>query len=367
MPLEFTADYSLLPERIDQIDPVKYGETRNYVDGSVTYLSPYISRGVISTKQVLEHVLKKGYVISEIGSFIKELCWRDYFQRVAQHKDLNQDIKQVQQPVANQAIPEAIVRATTGISGIDKAIQDLYKTGYMHNHCRMYTASVVCNSAKSHWLLPAKWMYYHLLDGDWASNACSWQWVAGANSAKKYLANQENINKYTHTNQFGTFLDYAYESLAEMEIPQVLISTQTLKLETILPINKPLEIDKSLPTVIYNYYNLDPIWLSKEKANRILLLEPAFFEAYPISEKCMDFMLSLANNIPGIQVFTGSFDTLVQHYPLTTIHYKEHPFNSHYRGMEAPRDWISEELTGYYPSFFAYWKEIEKQLVLKYS
>ena len=364
--MEFASDYQSILDRIDQIDPVKYGETRNYSDGAVTYLSPYVSRGVISTKQILEEVLKKGYAVSAIESFVKELCWRDYFQRVGQHRDLNQDIKQQQQPVSNQDIPEAIFQATTGISGIDQAIQDLYKTGYMHNHCRMYTASVVCNSAKSHWLLPAKWMYYHLLDGDWASNACSWQWVAGANSAKKYVANQENINRYTHTNQVGTFLDCSYEALAEMEIPPVLISTQSLKLETILPINKPLEINKSLPTFIYNYYNLDPVWRSNEKGNRILLLEPAFFDAYPISEKCMEFMLSLANNISGIQVFVGSFNELYEQIQLQTIHYKEHPFNSHYSGIEDPRDWISEQLTDYYPSFFAYWKKIEKEVSHKY-
>jgi deoxyribodipyrimidine photo-lyase len=81
-------------EKLDEIDPVKYGRTRNYVNGAVTCLSPYISRGVISTKQVLEVVLEKGYPISEIESFVKELCWRDYFQRVGQVKDLNME-KQV--------------------------------------------------------------------------------------------------------------------------------------------------------------------------------------------------------------------------------------------------------------------------------
>lgn len=78
-------------------------------------------------------------------------------------------------------------------------------------------------------------------------------------------------------------------------------------------------------------------------------------------------MLILSNNIPGIQVFTGSFDALVQHYQLTKIHYKEHPFNSHYWGMESPRDWISEEVTDYYPSFFTYWKKVEKHLAKTFS
>ncbi|MDZ7614471.1 MAG: FAD-binding domain-containing protein [Flavobacteriaceae bacterium] len=277
MELQFATDYTTILEKIDQIDPLKYGKTRNYVDGAVTYLSPYISRGVISTRQVLERVLAKGYKIPEIESFVKELCWRDYFQRVGQVKNLNQEIKQAQLPVSNHEIPVAVLEGKTGIKGIDEAIQQLYRNGYMHNHCRMYTASLVCNIGKSHWLQPAQWMYYHLLDGDWASNACSWQWVAGANSSKKYYANQENINKYTKTNQVNTYLDKSYEALETIETPAELAATQKFTPETELPLASEIQVDSQIPTFIYNYYNLDPLWHAKEKGNRILLIEPDFF------------------------------------------------------------------------------------------
>ena len=66
----FATDYKTILERIDAIDPLKYGKTRNFVDGDVSYLSPYISRGVISTKQVLDHVMSKGYTILKIESFV---------------------------------------------------------------------------------------------------------------------------------------------------------------------------------------------------------------------------------------------------------------------------------------------------------
>jgi deoxyribodipyrimidine photo-lyase len=82
MPHLFPTDHASILKKIDQIDPLKYAKTRNFIDGHVTYLSPYISRGVISTKQVLEHVLSKGYKVYQMDSFVKELCWRDYFQRV---------------------------------------------------------------------------------------------------------------------------------------------------------------------------------------------------------------------------------------------------------------------------------------------
>lgn len=362
MDLKFTTDYKTILEKLDEVDPLKYGKTRNFVNGAVTYLSPYISRGVISTKQVLLHILAKGYKIQQIESFVKELCWRDYFQRVGQHKNLNQDIKQAQDLVLNYEIPVEIVNANTGIIGIDNAIQKLYSTGYMHNHCRMYTASVVCNIAKSHWLRPAQWMYYHLLDGDWASNACSWQWVAGANSSKKYYANQENVNKYTNTNQTATFLDSLYEAIEQREVPETLVATQKLLFETTLPKSELLQLDNNLPTFIYNYYNLDPLWHAEELGNRILLVEPEFFAAYPVNNNCIDFMLSLGNNIPNVQVFVGSFEALRNQYHLQNIYYKEHPLNIGYTGTEETRDWITDKVTGYYPSFFSYWKKAEKYL-----
>jgi deoxyribodipyrimidine photo-lyase len=121
-----------------------------------------------------------------------------------------------------------------------------------------------------------------------------------------------------------------------------------------------------LPIFIYNYYNLDPLWRLEEKGNRILLLEPAFFDTYPISEKCIAFILRLAKNIPGMQVFIGSCASLCKKHQLNRIYYKEHPLHTGYSGIEDSRDWIAEEVNGYYPSFFAYWKKVEQQLLLKY-
>jgi deoxyribodipyrimidine photo-lyase len=366
MLFHFPADYDSILQQMDQIDPVLYGKTRNYIDGHVTRLSPYLSRGVISTKQLLEHVLSKGYKISQIETFVKELCWRDYFQRVGQAKDLNKEIKYPQDPVAHAEIPNAILNAKTGITGIDEAIAQLYRSGYMHNHCRMYTASVVCNIARSHWLYPAQWMYYHLLDGDWASNACSWQWVSGANSNKKYYANQENINKYTHTKDQNTFLDLSYESLEIMSIPPSLEATERRMLTTSLPECNELSIDHELPNFIYNYYNLDHRWHQHEEGNRILLLDPDFFASYPVDKKCIDFILTLSKNIPELQVFVGSFDTLMKNYPVGKIYYKEHPLNIGYEGIVEERDWIADEVTGYYPSFYAYWKKTEPFIYKNY-
>ncbi|MGA1048830.1 MAG: FAD-binding domain-containing protein, partial [Minisyncoccia bacterium] len=135
-----------------------------------------------------------------------ELAWKEYFLRVWENKmdDIWTDLKHPAS-YSNTQIPSNIVDANTGINTIDSAIEELYQTGYMHNHARMWTASLVTNIAKSYWKIPSQWMYYHLLDGDIASNTLSWQWVSGTFSSKKYFANQENINKYSKTNQYNTF------------------------------------------------------------------------------------------------------------------------------------------------------------------
>ncbi|WP_298300826.1 FAD-binding domain-containing protein [Hydrotalea sp.] len=360
-----STDYPSILQAIDVIEPIAYAQTRNYLNGKVTYLSPYLSRGVISTRQILQHLILQKFTFSEVKVLLQELAWRDYYQRIWQEKgaQINQNIFQLTRQFHTNLLPTSILEATTGITVIDTAIQQMYQTGYMHNHCRMYTASMACNVAQTHWLIPAKWMYYYLMDGDWASNALSWQWVAGTFSSKQYVANQENMNRFTGTRQYHTFLDVPYEQLPLQIIPQVLQHRSSLQLSTTLPNHlPPLQINPLLPTLIYNYYNLSATWHQHTLANRILLLEPALFQQYPVSDKCIHFALELAQNIPGIQCFAGSFEALINLTGKSTIIYREHPLNQHYQGEIEPREWMVPEVKGYFPSFFSYWKKITKKL-----
>ena len=359
----FPTSYDLIVERINAINPIKYAKTRNFINGDVTYLSPYISRGVISVAQIKEAVLQKGYKPYEIEKFLQELAWREYYQRVWQVKkeELFADLKQPQPDFLHDQIPTAIVNASTGIQVIDDQINTFYSTGYLHNHIRMYLAAMVCNNAKSHWLTPAKWMYYHLLDGDLASNSCSWQWVAGSFSSKKYYCNQENINKYTGTNQLQTFLDDSYEHIATMPVPIALEAITTIDLKTNLPQTEVPILDTSKPTLLYNSYNLDPLWRATENVNRVLLLEPSHFNKYPVSEKVMDFIIALSKNIDGIIIYAGEVDVLIKQYEGLTISNafisKEHPAFEYYPGIKDSRDWMFPNTEGYYPSFFGFWKK----------
>jgi deoxyribodipyrimidine photo-lyase len=279
-----------------------------------------------------------------------------------------EDLKQPQPNVAHHQMPGALKNAATGIDAIDKQIKHLYATGYLHNHIRMYVASITCNIGKAHWRQPAEWLYYHLLDGDIASNNCSWQWVAGAFASKKYYCNQENINKYTFSKQQHSFLDKSYDELPLMPVPEVLQSNSFLSLSTLLPQTTLPKIDVTKPTIIYNSYNLDPKWREDDDVNRVLLLEPSHFERYPVSEKVLNFIVGLSANIKAIQLYTGEIKAIEDLYaesalPINkAIITKEHPLFSHYPGIKDSRHWMFPEITGFYPSFFSYWKKCEQFL-----
>ena len=313
---------------------------------------------------MFKHIIGLGLPWHEIEKFVQELAWRDYFQQVwiAKKEGIKQDLKNKQSPVSNYQIPKPIVESNTGIEAVDQAIRELYATGYMHNHMRMYVASVCCNVANSHWLAPANWMYSHLLDGDLASNYLSWQWVAGTFSNKKYYANQQNINTFFNSTQRNTFLDVDYGCFETMDIPGELVETVHWNVAPALPKQENSKLIKNKTTLVYNYYNIDPYWHKGEDVQRVFLMEPSFFEQYPVSRRCMDFALELTKNIEGIQMYIGEFSDLKDQLDSGKIIYKEHPTNVHYLGFEEARYWLSS-IVGYFPSFFSFWKKCKKELL----
>ena len=360
--IEFPTSISEIYRQIQSINPIQYRATRNFGNGAITQLSPYISRGAISTSSIFEHLKTLGLQWFDIEGLVQQLAWRDYFQNVwkVEKDGIFSDLKQPQENVESTGIPTAVLKGETGIQILDEAVKTLYETGYLHNHLRMYLASVCCNIAHCHWSEPAKWLYSNLLDGDLASNHLSWQWVAGSFSKKKYFANQDNLNKYFGGTQKGTFLDVDYSDFETLKTPDLLKETQHFNGRTSLDF---IQNDKILneKTLVFNYYNLDFAWHENETFQRILLLEPTFFEQFPISEKCLDFALALSKNIPDLKIFVGEFSALNEIISTENICYKEHPTNNHYAGTRENRTLLSN-LEGNFPSFFNYWKKIKKEL-----
>jgi deoxyribodipyrimidine photo-lyase len=308
---------------------------------------------------VLDRILER-YRFSEAEKLIFELAWRDFFQAVyAWHgENIFSDLLQVQQPVSLYHLPKVVEESNTGIQVLDDSINTLYETGYMHNHARMWLASLICNIARVHWREPASWLYYHLLDGDLASNTLSWQWVAGSFASKKYYANQDNLDKYSGHIQRNTILDTTYEQLPYLSIPEAYKVPTSQKLHTTLPASS-LSIVPDKPLLLYHIWMLNPTWHKDLEATRVLVLEPSFFQRYPISPKRMNFILSLSKQIPYLQIYVGEVSELQGIEFCPEIYTKDHPTIRHWR---LPR--LIKEVSGSmfnpaqkeYRSFSAYWK-----------
>ena len=200
-------------KRLNQIDPIHYGQTRNFGDGKVTKLSPYIHHGVLSLNEVRNHALKMGDHPEQVTKFIQELAWRDFWKRVAEaHPEWlwhDAEAYKTGYEADDYAdnLPEDIEKGVTGVASIDHFIGDLIDTGYVHNHGRMYIASYVVHFRRVKWQAGAKWFLKHLLDGDEASNNFSWQWVASTFSNKPYIFNLENVEKF-----FSNLVDTSIEN-----------------------------------------------------------------------------------------------------------------------------------------------------------
>lgn len=193
-----------------------YRATRNHVDGQVTRLSPYIRYGVLSLAEVSGFARSQVDDVREIEKFLNELGWRDYFQRVYREMgdDIWTDLEQYKTGFdADQyadTLPEDVRHGKTGVQFVDDFIQELYATGYLHNHARMWLAAYVVHWRHVKWQAGARWFLEHLLDGDPASNNLSWQWVASTFSHKPYYYNIENVQKYTGK-YIGAAEDFGHE------------------------------------------------------------------------------------------------------------------------------------------------------------
>ncbi len=208
-------------QRIAAINPSTYAKTRNALDGAVTRLSPYITHGLVGIPDIVA-MLYEQRPLTFNDKIVFEFAWREFFHHVWAIKG-DGIFKGIHESVYAgrylETLPEDIAQGRTGVPVIDAAVRDLYATGYLHNHARMWLASYTVHIRKVHWRAGADWLYAHLLDGDCASNHLSWQWVAGTFSSKPYLFNAENVamfakgGAYQHWLSSGTVIDQSYEAL----------------------------------------------------------------------------------------------------------------------------------------------------------
>lgn len=210
-----------------QVAPQRYAASRNDLNGAVTRLSPYLRHGVLSLAEVRDAALLAVAQPNEAAKLINEFGWRDYFQRV--YAQIGAGIWQDREPTTTGEpadvyapdLPADIREGQTGLACMDGFRDELVRTGYLHNHARMWLAAYIVHWRRIAWQAGARWFLQHLLDGDPASNNLSWQWVAGTFSSKPYFFNRTNLERYTESRYCATCplrercpFDASYEALS---------------------------------------------------------------------------------------------------------------------------------------------------------
>ena len=359
----FPTDLKSIQSRLLRINPIEYAKTRNYINGKVTLISPYLTHGVISTQDVARAVLSR-YNKKDSFTFIFELAWREYLHMVWFNLKnmIEEDIDCEQEGVVNKKMLSSVLNAKTGVESIDNAINNLYKTGYLHNQTKLWIASLVCNIAKTHWKVPSLWLYYNSLDGDIGINTLCWQTAAGTFNGHKYYINQELINKYSEIPQTDTFLDKIIPEVKKMSIPRPLQEVvKDFELRTELPESEVFEVDSSLPVLLYSIWNLKPDWHTTKNAQRILVLEPSHFNKYPMGRKRIQFILDLAKNIPDLKIYVGEISALKNLNRCKDVVCIQHPAIEHWPGKREYRSVIFENLINKYREYDEFWEEAEQE------
>ena len=278
-------DYKQINVLIDDLINFKisnYHKLRNFVYygvnryENVSALSAFISRGVLREKTLLKKVISSA---NKNEKFIQEIFWRIYWQGwLESHKNIWKDYKQNIKHIENNKLSSLInyqdaINGNTSIKPFNEWVKILKEHGYLHNHERMWFASIWIHYLQIPWELGQKFFYENLLDGDVASNLLSWRWVSGLQTlGKKYIATEENINKYTNNRYLGFKLPKVRNIILKNE-DRILNSINASKFK---------EPYKNCAFVIMdNNLNLDLFKKVKSKINALILLK---FNLKPIEK-----------------------------------------------------------------------------------
>lgn len=233
----------------------RYANGRNYDLGAgrhkaVSQLSPYIRHRLITEPEVLRAALS-AHSAKDAEKFIDEVIWRGYFKGWLERRPhiwrsytqgLQADLAALSR---DRALRRDVARAQEGQTGIacfDAWAAELVETGYLHNHARMWFASIWIFTLGLPWRLGADFFYRHLLDGDAASNTLGWRWVAGLHTrGKPYPARADNIK---------TFTQGRFDPRGLADVSQGLEATEPEGLPPIQPLRAVAAPQKGLPSAV---------------------------------------------------------------------------------------------------------------------
>ena len=186
----------------------EYSKLRNFDFGpekrsNISCLSPYITHGIINEQEVIQKALSK-FSFSKNEKFIQEVLWRTYWKgwlelRPNVWTDYLAELNQIKNEFQNNQNYLSAIEGKTNIDCFNEWVKELKENNYLHNHTRMWFASIWIFTLELPWQLGAEFFMQHLYDGDAASNTLGWRWVAGVQTqGKHYLASEWNIKKFTN-------------------------------------------------------------------------------------------------------------------------------------------------------------------------
>ena len=259
----FPKSKSKLIESIKQFSDTQilsYSLDRNFDYGiphnNVSRLSPYLRRRFISEYEVLKIILNK-HKYENIEKFIEEIFWRTYWKGwLETHPYV---YKEYELKHHNQIIP-----TKTGIKCFDHWKDELIETGYLHNHSRMWFASIWIFTLKYSWESGANFFKNNLIDWCPASNTLGWRWVAGIQTiGKPYIARAENIKHFTgnrfypkgqlHEDVTLSSIVSSHQKAIDINFPKENLITETDNLGIVLN-NNDLTLNQEFKDLNINYH-----------------------------------------------------------------------------------------------------------------
>ena len=270
-----------------------YSKLRNFDFGpsnrtNISCLSPYITHGVINELELIDKSLKK-FTFAKNEKFIQEVLWRVYWKgwlelRPNVWSDYLIELDKIKSQFKNNQNYLDAIEGKTDIECFNQWIIELKENNYLHNHTRMWFASIWIFTLELPWQLGAEFFIQHLYDGDPASNTLGWRWVAGIQTqGKHYLATEWNINKFTNNR---------FKNIKLNENAQPIFNDKTYSINKKDFLNSEILEDKTL-LIFENNMTFEFSDFKEHRFKKILLVSNNTNRTIKLSEKVLKFKANL--------------------------------------------------------------------------
>ena len=270
-----------------------YSKSRNFDFGpnnrsNISCLSPYITHGIINELEVINKSLKK-FSFSKNEKFIQEVLWRVYWKgwlelRPNVWTDYLKELDKIRDEFKNHKNYQNAIEGKTNIECFNQWVIELKENNYLHNHTRMWFASIWIFTLELPWQLGAEFFMQHLYDGDAASNTLGWRWVAGVQTqGKHYLASEWNIKKFTNDR---------FQNIKLNENASPIFSDKTYSISKNDFSTSEILEDKTL-LIFDNNMSFEFSDFKENKFKKILLISNETNRKIKLSEKVLKFKANL--------------------------------------------------------------------------